>query len=465
MRGLAANILRARLGKMHKKISLIGLVATVLLLPSAGMAQQPVRWEATLDSAQRLAGQTNRLVLIHFWAPWCGVCKSMEADVLTQPSVGAELAADYVAVKINADYFPSTAKQYGVSALPTTVITTPQGQLLDTMRGRVEAAEYVARLSGVAAAAKQRGGAIYAQVPPRTAPPAAVTPAATQSPAVAVQPPVMTGTAPSSVGGPSLGVTTQPSVAGGEPTGGSPGLSDDRYADFFQRSQAAPATPIAQPQSALAGPTVSQPPTGYTLPAQTTVPPAGVPSALASVAQAYPPTPPPTAPTSTIGQSSVPAAVAMAYGSQSPPQPTNLSQTSPAGSSPAQLPAINPPLGLDGFCPVTLAERQQWVPADRRWGAIHRGRTYLFSGPEEQRRFFSDPDRYAPAVSGNDVVLATEQGQAVPGLREHGVFFGNRVYLFAGEATLEKFARNPNLYANQAPGAVRAGAYAGQPRQ
>jgi thiol-disulfide isomerase/thioredoxin/YHS domain-containing protein len=463
--GMVADISCARLGKMQKKISLIWLVAAVILLPSAGMAQQPTRWEATLDSAQRLAGQTNRLVLIHFWAPWCGVCKGMEAEVLTQPSVGAELAADYVAVKINADYFPSTAIQYGVSVLPTTVITTPQGQLLDTIRGRVEAAEYVARLSRVAATAKQRGGAIYAQVPPNTAPPAPATPVSTQSPAVAAQPSAMAGTPPSSVGGPSLGVMTQPSVAGGEPAGGSPGLSDDRYADFFQRSQTSPATPIAQPQSALVGPTVSQPAPGYTPPAQSAAVPAGAPSAWTGVPQAYPPTPPTTAPASTIGQSPVPAAAALAYGSQSPPPPTNPSSTSPAGSPPTQLPTINPPLGLDGFCPVTLAERQQWVAADRRWGAIHRGRTYLFSGPEEQRRFFSDPDRYAPAISGNDVVLATEQGQTVPGLREHGVFFGNRVYLFAGEATLEKFALNPNLYANQALGAVRTGAYVGQPRQ
>ncbi len=99
-------------------------------------------------------------------------------------------------------------------------------------------------------------------------------------------------------------------------------------------------------------------------------------------------------------------------------------------------------------------------------GAIHRGRTYLFAGPEEQRRFFADPDRYAPAASGNDVVLATEQGQAVPGMRQHGVFFPerlpNHVYLFSSEATLEKFAKNPSLYANQALGATRSGDYPGQ---
>jgi YHS domain-containing protein len=120
---------------------------------------------------------------------------------------------------------------------------------------------------------------------------------------------------------------------------------------------------------------------------------------------------------------------------------------------------------LDGYCPVSLVEKQQWLMGDRRWGAIHRGRTYLFKGPEEQRRFFTDPDRYAPAISGNDVVLATEQGQAAPGQREHGVFFGSRIYLFSSEGTLEKFAKNPGLYANQAIGAVRTGAYAGQPLQ
>ena len=112
---------------------------------------------------------------------------------------------------------------------------------------------------------------------------------------------------------------------------------------------------------------------------------------------------------------------------------------------------------------MSLSERQQWIRGDSRWGAIHRGRTYLFAGPEEQRRFFADPDRYAPVASGNDVVMASEQGQAVPGTREHGVFFGNRVFLFSNEASLERFARNPGAYANQPLEALRAGA--NQPRQ
>jgi hypothetical protein len=46
----------------------------------------------------------------------------------------------------------------------------------------------------------------------------------------------------------------------------------------------------------------------------------------------------------------------------------------------------------------------------------------------------------------------------VPGRREHGVFFGRRVFLFADEASLEKFSRNPNHYANQVLQAMRSGA-------
>ena len=166
---------------MHNKGGLLGLLAIILLLPSVGMPQEAVHWEASLENAQRLAGQTNRLVLIQFWAPWCVVCKRMEADVFSQPSVAAGMAVNYVAVKINADHFPATAQQYGVTALPTTAITTPQGQLLDTIRGRVETADFVAQLNQIAAAAKQRGGEVYAQVPasvPATPPPAAGSPPA-----------------------------------------------------------------------------------------------------------------------------------------------------------------------------------------------------------------------------------------------------------------------------------------------
>ncbi len=56
---------------MNKTLGLLTVAVAALLPPSVGMSQQVVRWEPTLESAQRLAAQTNRLVLIYFSGPSC----------------------------------------------------------------------------------------------------------------------------------------------------------------------------------------------------------------------------------------------------------------------------------------------------------------------------------------------------------------------------------------------------------
>jgi YHS domain-containing protein len=119
----------------------------------------------------------------------------------------------------------------------------------------------------------------------------------------------------------------------------------------------------------------------------------------------------------------------------------------PSAQAP-QLPPGCPPAALDGNCPVTLMERRQWATGNRAWGAIHRGRTYLFVGPDEKEKFLANPDFYSPVLAGNDPVLALDNQMLVPGRREFG-FFGpdNRVYLFADEASLKRFEANPRRYA------------------
>jgi len=96
---------------------------------------------------------------------------------------------------------------------------------------------------------------------------------------------------------------------------------------------------------------------------------------------------------------------------------------------------------------VTLSEREQWAKGDPRYGVIHRGRTYLFVGPEEAKHFFSDPDRFAPVLSGMDVVIAVEENRHVPGKREFGAWYEGRVFLFASDGSYRKFDLDPGRYA------------------
>ena len=121
------------------------------------------------------------------------------------------------------------------------------------------------------------------------------------------------------------------------------------------------------------------------------------------------------------------------------------------GSAPATAPAAQDPmpLGLEGYCPVTLIESGGWVEGQASWGARHRGRTYLFRGLEEQQAFLADPDRYAPALSGDDPVAAFDAGTALPGERRYGVTYQQRIYLFASPESRATFAANPQRYTSR----------------
>jgi YHS domain-containing protein/thiol-disulfide isomerase/thioredoxin len=325
--------------------------AIILAATTPAPAQEAIHWQPTLDSARRLAAQTDRLVLAHFWADWCHACKRMDREVLSQPSVVAAVHADYVPVKINADYYPATCKQLGVSALPTDVILTPEGQVIEQLRGASAAADYRGRLAQVAARARGPGGGAYTKV---AGPPAG---------------PSSSGSAPP---------YASASSAGASPAAATP--TRDSGGGAGAGSLAGPSRPVGPPAAESGRPNAS------------------------------------------VGQAA----------------------------------RAEEPLCLDGFCPVELCERAAWVMGDAQYGIRHRGRTYLFAGPEHAQRFWADPDRYAPVNSGYDVVIFLEQGKPVAGSRRCGVFFKDQVYLFSSEDTRARFESDPQRYAHLLRQAMQA---------
>ena len=153
--------------------------------------------------------------------------------------------------------------------------------------------------------------------------------------------------------------------------------------------------------------------------------------------------PPPTMPPArSLGAADVAAAAP-------PPAGTPAAGAAADGGTPAGDPFGSMPLGLEGYCPVTLAERGVWTEGRAQWGVRHRGRTYLFAGERQQQAFLADPDRFAPALSGDDPVLALEGGRSTSGQRRFGVTYQARTYLFASPETRAKFAADPGRYATR----------------
>jgi thioredoxin 1 len=89
--------------------------------------------ELTVSSWEKEVLNSKGIVMVDFWAPWCGPCR------IIAPTI-EELASEYEGKikigKLNTDENPEIATRYGIMGIPT-IMFFKDGQKIDQIVGVV----------------------------------------------------------------------------------------------------------------------------------------------------------------------------------------------------------------------------------------------------------------------------------------------------------------------------------------
>jgi thiol-disulfide isomerase/thioredoxin/YHS domain-containing protein len=481
----------------------------VLMAASWTSGADAVRWESDFETAVQKAAQQNRLVLVHFWNDGCLPCAVVDRQVFPSPQVAQAVHANYVAVKVHAGQRPDLAQRFGVRAWPTDVVVTPAGQKVAQHVSPQEPFQYSQMVSQIAAREQSRfaaaghgmtptpNGQVFGQQQARPGFGAQPTGAEDRDSAFPL--------ASNNVG--RVGYETQ---AGGEfPMNRSQGMNPSAVQPQNDFASTFRGGPLGQPQTSMS-PQQGSNPTSYAGPFSPNGSPYGGVGAQPGMdANRGAPMNPGVARTAPMAGQTPPSynmsspgvgAAGPQFGAAAIP-PGSMQNNpfigAPVGNAPAHVgqplanphvaaniqppagvPAANvapsspppsapggPKFALDGYCVVSLVEQlstasaqPKWTAGDPRWGAVHRGQTYLFAGPAEQQKFLANPDYYTPILSGYDPVAFIEAGQLVEGRRAHGFIHEGKIYMFASEDSLQRFWGARDMYIARVQQAMHANA-------
>jgi thioredoxin 1 len=103
------------------------------------MAELPVATESNFDEEVLKA---QELVLVDFWAPWCGPCLALAPAV---EKIAGEYQGRLKVVKTNVDEYPNLAARFNIFSIPTLLLFR-DGQEKDRIVGLVSEAEIKKRV-------------------------------------------------------------------------------------------------------------------------------------------------------------------------------------------------------------------------------------------------------------------------------------------------------------------------------
>ena len=87
----------------------------------------------------------NFLILVDFYADWCGPCRMMAPVV---EGIAKDLEGKIVVAKLNVDDNPDVCEKYGIRNIPT-ILFFKNGEIVDKQVGAVQKDVLIAKVEGL----------------------------------------------------------------------------------------------------------------------------------------------------------------------------------------------------------------------------------------------------------------------------------------------------------------------------
>src|ERR1051325_2622960 len=104
-------------------------ITNIFYIGMAAQGQPAARWYDSIEEASAYAVDAGRPIWISFRAEWCAPCKEMEKEVYSTPEF-EQASHRFLAVRIDCDKKPATARKYNIVILPTIVFADSYGHEL-----------------------------------------------------------------------------------------------------------------------------------------------------------------------------------------------------------------------------------------------------------------------------------------------------------------------------------------------
>ena len=125
------------------RLGLVIALGLLLVLPTKASADGDIFADLTLEAALVKAGETDRMVVIDFFATWCGPCKMMDKETWPQEDVVAWVGKHAILIKIDVDQEEAVAKEFNVTAMPTVVFLKADKSEISRFVGGYPASEFI----------------------------------------------------------------------------------------------------------------------------------------------------------------------------------------------------------------------------------------------------------------------------------------------------------------------------------